>query len=87
MPLALTVEGLIVAAGLWLFMPGAPISRAKKGGLCALGVLILAFTVVGMTVAPAPPSVAAMAISSLITVLFVVALACWLGKIPGERRA
>jgi hypothetical protein len=84
MPLALTVESLIVVAGLWLYLPGAPISRRKKLWVCVLGSVALGFTIVGMTVAPPPPSVDAMAAASLITVLIVVVLARWLGKVPGE---
>jgi hypothetical protein len=45
---------------------------------------VASFTVFGMTVAPAPPSVDAMAAVSLITVLIVVALAWWLGRVPAE---
>jgi hypothetical protein len=81
-PVALTVEGLIVAAGLWIYVPCAPISRGKKFGVCALGAVSLGFTIVGMTVVPPPPSVDAMAAVSLITVLIVVAVAWWLGKVP-----
>ena len=83
-PLALTVEGLVVAAGLWLYLPRAPISRGSKCGVFALGAVALGFTIVGMTVAPPPPSADAMAAGSLITVLIVIALACWLGRIPVE---
>ena len=84
MPLALIVEGLIVAVGLWMYLPRAPISRGRKRGVCALGAVALAFTVVGMTVAPPPPSIDAMAAGSLITVLIVVALAWRLGRVPAE---
>ena len=83
-PLALTVEGLVVAAGLWLYLPRAPISRGSKCGVFALGAVALGFTIVGMTVAPPPPSADAMAAGSLITVLIVIALAWWLGKVPAE---
>jgi hypothetical protein len=40
---------------------------------------LLAFTVAGMTVAPPPPSVQAMAGASLATLSVVCALTCWLG--------
>jgi hypothetical protein len=40
---------------------------------------LLAFTVAGMTVAPPPPSVQAMAGASLATLSVVRALTCWLG--------
>ena len=78
MPVALLVEALIAVVGLCLFLPGANLSRGKKRWLTALSLFIMAFTVVGMTVAPPPPSV--MAASSLVTIVVVCALAGWLGK-------
>jgi hypothetical protein len=83
-PLALTVEGLVVAAGLWLYLRRAPISRGSKCGVFALGAVALGFTIVGMTVAPPPPSADAMAAGSLTTVLIVAAVAWWLGRVAGE---
>jgi len=80
MPVAFAVEGFIALAGLYLFLSGASLSRAKKFWLAALSILVLVFTVVGMTVAPPPPSVVAMAASSLVTIIVVCALAFWLGR-------
>ena len=87
MPVALTVESVLVVAGIFLFIPGTSLSRVKKVSLTVLSLLILAFTVIGMTLAPPPPSVVAMAASSLGTVIVVCALACWLGRLPIETRA
>ena len=90
MPLALGVEGLVLVAGFWLFVTGRQLSKARTVGLGVLATLLLAFTVVGMTVAPAPPSVDAMALSSLITVTVVSVLVGWLarpsrGELRGSR--
>ena len=82
MPVALIVESLLVVIGLCLFVSGSSLSRAKKLWLTVLAILILAFTVVGMTVAPPPPSVMAMAAGSLITITGVCALIGWLGRLP-----
>jgi uncharacterized membrane protein len=82
MPAALAVEALIAVAGLTLFLSGAGISRAKKLWLAALCLVVLASTVVGMTVAPPPPSAIAMAVTSLVTIAVVVTLAGWLGRLP-----
>jgi hypothetical protein len=82
MRVALAAEALIAAAGLYLFLSGAGLSRTKKLGLMMLCLVVLASTVIGMTVAPPPPSVNAMAMTSLVTIAVVGALAGWLGKRP-----
>ena len=87
MPVALTVEGIILVFGLGLFLYGSGLTLARKFWLTLLSLVTLAFTVVGMTVAPPPPSVTAMAGSSLVTVLAVSALAWWLGRRPHEGQA
>ena len=80
MPVALTVEGLVTLGGLGLFLSAARLSRARNLWLAALVFFTLAFTIVGMSVAPAPPSAIAMASSSLLTIVIVCALAGWAGK-------
>ena len=65
---------------MFLFFPGCGLSRPKKLALAVLSVLVLAFTAIGMTVAPPPPSAAAMAGSSLGTIALVCALIGWLGR-------
>ena len=87
MAAAIVVEAFIAVAGLYLFVPGASMSRARKVGLSVLCLLILVFTVAGMTVAPPPPSAAAMAASSLATLAVICVLAGWLGRIPRETRS
>ncbi len=80
MPVALAVEALIVVLGLGIFLPGASLSRARKSWLAVVCLLVLAFTVLGMTVAPAPPSVSAMAASSLLTIIVLCALVGWIAR-------
>ena len=87
MPVALTVEAFITLAGLYLFVSGASLSRAKKLWLSVLSLLIVGFTVLGMTVAPPPPSPVAMATSSLAIIIVVSAFMGWLGRPPNETRA
>jgi hypothetical protein len=82
MPIALAVEAVIVAIGLFLFVPGSGLSRGKSIALTALTLVILAFTMAGMTIAPPPPSAQAMAASSLATLVVVCVLAYWLGRTP-----
>jgi hypothetical protein len=81
MPIGLTVEGFILVAGLGLFLSGSALSPARKLWLTVLALVTLIFTVVGMTVAPPPPSVTAMAASSVVTVLVVSGLAGWIGRL------
>ena len=83
MPVACLVEATIVVAGLWLFVPGSGLSRGKSIALIAFILVLLAFTVAGMTIAPPPPSALAMAGSSLVTLVAVCAFAWWLGIRPG----
>jgi membrane-bound metal-dependent hydrolase YbcI (DUF457 family) len=85
MPVALAVEAFIALSGLYLFVSGTRLSRPRRFWLSALSVLVVLFTVFGMTVAPPPPSVVAMAASSLVTIVAVSAIAGWLGR-TDERR-
>jgi hypothetical protein len=87
MPVALVVEAGIVVVGLWLFLPGSTLSRGRSIGVAALSLALLAFTILGMTIAPPPPSASAMAGSSLVTLVAVCLLACWLGRAPREGPA
>lgn len=80
MPLALAIEGTLVIVGMFLFFPGCGLPRPKKVALAALSVLVLAFTVAGMTVAPPPPSATAMAASSLCTIVLLCVLIGWIGR-------
>lgn len=84
LPLALALEALIVLGGLALFLPRAALSRVRKAVLAALCLIVLGFTVFGMTVAPAPPSAEAMAASSLVMIVIVCALVGWLAR-PGRE--
>jgi len=79
LPIALALEALIVVAGLWLYLAGSVLSRGRKVALVALCVIVLVFTIAGMTVAPPPPSATALAGSSLVTLLVLCALILWVG--------
>jgi len=80
MPAALVAEAAIVAGGLGLFVRGSLLSRGRTLAVVVLTLVVLAFTVLGMTVAPPPPSARAMAASSLAALVIVCALTCWLGR-------
>ena len=87
MPLALTVETAIVVVGLFLFVSRTKLARSKSIALVVLGLIVMAFTALGMTMAPAPPSAMAMAASSLGTLALVCGLAYWLGRPPKQAEA
>jgi len=67
LPSALAVEVALTATGLWLFLRGAPLARWRRNGVIGLTACVALFTVVGMTLAPGPPSLRAVAWSSLAT--------------------
>jgi hypothetical protein len=87
LPIGLGLEAILVALGLGLFLPNAGLSRWRRFGVATISLLLLVFTIAGMTVAPAPPSAAAMAGSSLVTLLVVCALFGWLdmARSPARR--
>jgi hypothetical protein len=87
MPVALLVEAALVLVGTLLFLRSCGLSRPKKLALAVLCLLVLAFTVAGMTVAPPPPSAGAMAGSSLATIVLVCVLMGWLGSGARERQS
>ena len=80
MPLALAVETAIVLLGLCLYLPAARMTRLRKIGFTALSLLVVAFTLLGMSVAPAPPSAIALAVSSELTIIMVCGLFFWLAR-------
>jgi hypothetical protein len=80
MPAALIIESILMAAGLWFYLLGSDWTRARARALGSLCVVLLIFTIAGMTVAPPPPSVTAMAASSLLTLVAVCGFVLWLGR-------
>jgi len=86
MPVALAVEAVLVALGLCLFLPHSGLARQKSIALGVLILIVLMFTVIGMTVAPPPPSTSAMAGSSCVTLVVLCGLIAWLGQLPHEER-
>lgn len=85
MPAALALESFIVFAALWLYLRGSGLPRSRAIALAALGIVLLVLTIIGMTVAPPPPSATAMATTSLATLAAVCGLALWLGRRPRAR--
>lgn len=86
MPVALVVEAALVALGLCCFLPQSGLTRGKSLALGVPILIVLMFTVIGMTVAPPPPSASAMAVSSWVTLVVVCGLIAWLGRLPRDER-
>jgi membrane-bound metal-dependent hydrolase YbcI (DUF457 family) len=86
MPIAVGVESAIAIAGMVLFIVGSGLPRGKLVGIAVVSLAILAFTGVGMSVAPPPPSASVMAGSSLAMLVAVCALFAWLGRQSHEPR-
>jgi len=63
-PFALAIEAAIVVVGLYLFVSGTDVGRKKATALVVLSLIVMTFTGLGMTIAPAPPSATAMAASA-----------------------
>jgi hypothetical protein len=84
LPLGLAAEAAIVVAGLTLFAGAGALTRGRSIALTVLVLLLLAFTVAGMTIAPPAPSVRAMAASSLGTLAVVCVVIAWIGRRVGR---
>jgi hypothetical protein len=82
LPVALALEGAIVVAGLFIFVRHGGLPRGRSIAIVVLTLLVFAFTALGMTLAPPPPSGFAMAGSSLATLAAVCALMVWLSRPP-----
>jgi hypothetical protein len=86
MPLALGIESALALAGLWLYLRGSGLVARRSWGLAILVMMVLASTIAGMSVAPAPPSAALMAVSSLVTIAVVAAATGWITAGGGSAR-
>jgi hypothetical protein len=58
------------------------LKRRRKAAFMVFTVLLIAMIVVGMTVAPSPPGVEQLAVSSLIAILMMVDIGEWLCQSP-----
>jgi hypothetical protein len=76
--LALAIETALAAGGLWLYLRGSALPAPRRWALAVLLAVVLAFTIVGMTLAPPPPSVASLAGSSLLIIAAVAGASAWI---------
>lgn len=75
MPLALGIEILLAAVGIWIYLKSpAEVSSRRKWFVVAVTTLIGALTVYGGLFSPAPPGTVTLAVSSLATNILVIGL-------------
>ena len=82
LPLAWSIEALIVAAGLWTFLPRARLSTPRKVVLTTAMVLLTIMTIVGQSSKSPPPSIRVMAASSLLTIALITGFGIWIDRSP-----
>lgn len=80
MPLALALECALALAGLWAYLRRAPLAPRRRRGLVGLCLALMLFTVGGLLLAPPPPSITAMAVSSLVVQVAVCAAVAWIAR-------
>jgi len=77
LPLAWSVETALAAGGAWVFLKTQPLDRRRTFALVATMTLLTAMTIMGQASTSAPPSTAAMAVSSLVFIALVVWFGWW----------
>jgi hypothetical protein len=77
LPLAWSVEAALVAVGVWVYLKSKPLERRRKIIFVVVMTLVTVMTIGGQASNSAPPSIAAMAGSSLICILLTVWFGWW----------
>lgn len=78
LPVAWSIEALIVGAGLWTFLRRARISTRRSVILIVVMFLLTVMTIVGQASQSPPPSIQAMAVSSLIAIAVITGFGLWI---------
>jgi hypothetical protein len=87
MGIALTVEAAVLVVGLGIYLRGAALSRGRRIALVLTALFTLVLTVLGMTLAPPPPSIRSMASTSLEAIAIVCILIGALARPPAQGHA
>jgi hypothetical protein len=72
------VEGLVAAAGLWLYLHTTKLTTTRKVTLLLMMALVMALTILGQARHASPPTPCQMAVSSLITIVVLIAVGFWI---------
>lgn len=86
LPLAWGVETALVVLGTWAYLKTQPLDRRRTFALIAVTTFLTVMTILGQASSSAPPSVAAMAGSSLVVIALVIGFGWWVerrNELPG----
>ena len=80
LPLAWTLEALILAIGLWLYLRLVALTLSRKVVLITVMLLVMIMTILGQASTSPPPKAAVMAASSLLTIALLTVFAWWIER-------
>ena len=86
LPLAWGVEAALAAAGVWVFLKTQPLDRRRTSAMVVVITLVTIMTIPGQASSSAPPSIAAMAGSSLVFIALVIWFGWWVDRRSEEAR-
>jgi hypothetical protein len=84
LPVALGLETAVLVAGTAFYARRTTLAPARRRGVVAVAALSLGLTAAGMTLAPPPPSAAAMAMSALVAIVALTAAVGLLARAPAR---
>lgn len=80
LPFAWGVEGVVVVAGLWLYLRIQTLTTTRKCVLLLMMALMMALTILGQARQGPPPTPSQMAISSLLTIAVLAGFGFWIER-------
>ena len=85
LPLAWSLEAAFVALGVWVYLKTQPVDRRRRLALVVVMTLVTLLTIIGQSSHSAPPSLPAMAGSSLVFIALVIWFGWWVDR--GDEKA
>ncbi len=80
LPLAWGVESALVVAGVWVYLNTQPLDRRRTVALIVVMTLMTILTIMGQASHSAPPSIVAMAGSSLVSIALIIWFGWWVDR-------
>jgi hypothetical protein len=87
LPLAWSVEGLLMVVGLWIYLKTVRLSRGGRATLISVMVLVLVMTVAGQASTAPLPKPDVMAATSLLTIAILVVFGWWVERQTDSDKA